>query len=160
MPSHLSEWWLISLAKCNCWSAQYFVSCFNKLTVTWPDYGQLSWLLLYPDELPDYNLYPDCIVYPVSWLYHVSCILYPDYCVSCILYPDCILTISLQSRAAVNVVDLDDKYIVSASGDRTIKVLYCTVLYCNVLYCTVLPVVTEPLLLLVIPIRLPMCVEH
>jgi len=28
-------------------------------------------------------------------------------------------------RAAVNVVDFDDKYIVSASGDRTIKV--CTV---------------------------------
>ena len=27
-------------------------------------------------------------------------------------------------RAAVNVVDFDDKYIVSASGDRTIKVLY------------------------------------
>lgn len=26
-------------------------------------------------------------------------------------------------RAAVNVVDFDDKYIVSASGDRTIKVL-------------------------------------
>ena len=25
-------------------------------------------------------------------------------------------------RAAVNVVDFDDKYIVSASGDRTIKV--------------------------------------
>lgn len=30
-------------------------------------------------------------------------------------------------RAAVNVVDFDDKYIVSASGDRTIKV-------CNVYY--------------------------
>lgn len=27
-------------------------------------------------------------------------------------------------RAAVNVVDFDDKYIVSASGDRTIKVRY------------------------------------
>lgn len=27
-------------------------------------------------------------------------------------------------RAAVNVVDFDDKYIVSASGDRTIKVCY------------------------------------
>ena len=27
-------------------------------------------------------------------------------------------------RAAVNVVDFDDKYIVSASGDRTIKVSY------------------------------------
>ena len=27
-------------------------------------------------------------------------------------------------RAAVNVVDFDDKYIVSASGDRTIKVKY------------------------------------
>lgn len=27
-------------------------------------------------------------------------------------------------RAAVNVVDFDDKYIVSASGDRTIKVQY------------------------------------
>jgi WD40 repeat protein len=26
-------------------------------------------------------------------------------------------------RAAVNVVDFDDKYIVSASGDRTIKVI-------------------------------------
>lgn len=26
-------------------------------------------------------------------------------------------------RAAVNVVDFDDRYIVSASGDRTIKVL-------------------------------------
>jgi len=29
-------------------------------------------------------------------------------------------------RAAVNVVDFDDKYIVSASGDRTIKVQYHT----------------------------------
>ena len=28
-------------------------------------------------------------------------------------------------RAAVNVVDFDDKYIVSASGDRTIKVSIC-----------------------------------
>ena len=27
-------------------------------------------------------------------------------------------------RAAVNVVDFDDKYIVSASGDRTIKVFH------------------------------------
>ena len=27
-------------------------------------------------------------------------------------------------RAAVNVVDFDDKYIVSASGDRTIKVYW------------------------------------
>lgn len=27
-------------------------------------------------------------------------------------------------RAAVNVVDFDDKYIVSASGDRTIKVFW------------------------------------
>ena len=31
-------------------------------------------------------------------------------------------------RAAVNVVDFDDKYIVSASGDRTIKVCH-VVLY-------------------------------
>lgn len=31
-------------------------------------------------------------------------------------------------RAAVNVVDFDEKYIVSASGDRTIKVGY-TILY-------------------------------
>lgn len=31
-------------------------------------------------------------------------------------------------RAAVNVVDFDERYIVSASGDRTIKVCYsCTV---------------------------------
>lgn len=30
-------------------------------------------------------------------------------------------------RAAVNVVDFDDKYIVSASGDRTIKVSMSTV---------------------------------
>lgn len=30
-------------------------------------------------------------------------------------------------RAAVNVVDFDDKYIVSASGDRTIKVSVSTV---------------------------------
>lgn len=30
-------------------------------------------------------------------------------------------------RAAVNVVDFDDKYIVSASGDRTIKVTRATV---------------------------------
>jgi len=29
-------------------------------------------------------------------------------------------------RAAVNAVDFDDKYIVSASGDRTIKVYLCT----------------------------------
>ena len=29
-------------------------------------------------------------------------------------------------RAAVNVVDFDDKYIVSASGDRTIKVIVVT----------------------------------
>ena len=28
-------------------------------------------------------------------------------------------------RAAVNVVDFDDRYIVSASGDRTIKVSSC-----------------------------------
>lgn len=28
-------------------------------------------------------------------------------------------------RAAVNVVDFDEKYIVSASGDRTIKVRIC-----------------------------------
>jgi len=28
-------------------------------------------------------------------------------------------------RAAVNVVDFDEKYIVSASGDRTIKVFFC-----------------------------------
>lgn len=30
-------------------------------------------------------------------------------------------------RAAVNVVDFDDKYIVSASGDRTIKVPIATI---------------------------------
>ena len=29
-------------------------------------------------------------------------------------------------RAAVNVVDFDEKYIVSASGDRTIKVRFLT----------------------------------
>lgn len=34
-------------------------------------------------------------------------------------------------RAAVNVVDFDDKYIVSASGDRTIKVCISTLLYLN-----------------------------
>ena len=32
-------------------------------------------------------------------------------------------------RAAVNVVDFDDKYIVSASGDRTIKVQLSTSLW-------------------------------
>lgn len=33
-------------------------------------------------------------------------------------------------RAAVNVVDFDDRYIVSASGDRTIKVCaLCTNVY-------------------------------
>ena len=31
-------------------------------------------------------------------------------------------------RAAVNVVDFDDKYIVSASGDRTIKVKYILII--------------------------------
>ena len=44
-------------------------------------------------------------------------------------------------RAAVNVVDFDDRYIVSASGDRTIKVgregqsLSCSILlYCRYMY--------------------------
>lgn len=32
-------------------------------------------------------------------------------------------------RAAVNVVDFDQKYIVSASGDRTIKVLKIVIYY-------------------------------
>jgi len=36
-------------------------------------------------------------------------------------------------RAAVNVVDFDDKYIVSASGDRTIKVCVCHV--CIIITC-------------------------
>lgn len=33
-------------------------------------------------------------------------------------------------RAAVNVVDFDEKYIVSASGDRTIKVCQLLCLFC------------------------------
>ena len=36
-------------------------------------------------------------------------------------------------RAAVNVVDFDDKYIVSASGDRTIKVHFLLIL-CNLYF--------------------------
>ena len=40
-------------------------------------------------------------------------------------------------RAAVNVVDFDDKYIVSASGDRTIKVLIllCTLVLFRYIRC-------------------------
>lgn len=34
-------------------------------------------------------------------------------------------------RAAVNVVDFDSKYIVSASGDRTIKVLFFACSFCS-----------------------------
>ena len=37
-------------------------------------------------------------------------------------------------RAAVNVVDFDDRYIVSASGDRTIKVCPLSICVC-VCYC-------------------------
>ena len=39
-------------------------------------------------------------------------------------------------RAAVNVVDFDDKYIVSASGDRTIKVCNMYVVCVCVCVCT------------------------
>ena len=40
-------------------------------------------------------------------------------------------------RAAVNVVDFDDRYIVSASGDRTIKVCpLCVNVYSVVIACT------------------------
>ena len=38
-------------------------------------------------------------------------------------------------RAAVNVVDFDEKYIVSASGDRTIKVIEVPLLWRQNLFC-------------------------